>query len=117
MAGDKCPVYCWHPGEGCHAVTPEDRVGRAYTILPYIRTLFILSCHRCSLPDGDVNHCPFAHWAELEPECDRPVAVVCKMDKQSRQAIQWLGKRGFTQVYLAIGDIEAWQAVQLPVLY
>ncbi|MEE8291422.1 MAG: VTT domain-containing protein [Candidatus Tectomicrobia bacterium] len=56
-----------------------------------------------------------AHWAELEPERDRPVAVVCKTDKRSRQAVQWLITRGFTQVYLVVGGMEAWRAADLPV--
>lgn len=58
-----------------------------------------------------------AHWAELEPERYRPVAVVCQTDKRSRQAVQWLTKRGFTQVYRVVGGMEAWQAMQLPVQY
>jgi rhodanese-related sulfurtransferase len=31
--------------------------------------------------------------------------------------VQWLTKRGFTQVYLVVGGMEAWQAMQLPVRY
>jgi rhodanese-related sulfurtransferase len=56
-----------------------------------------------------------AHWAELEPDRDRPVAVVCKTDKRSRQAVQWLTTRGFTHVYLVMGGMEAWRAAELPV--
>lgn len=56
-----------------------------------------------------------AHWAELKPERGRAVAVVCQTDKRSCQAVQWLLKRGFTQVYLVVGGMEAWQEVHLPV--
>ena len=56
-----------------------------------------------------------AHWTELESERDRPTAVVCKTDKRSRQAVQWLTKRGFTQMYLVVGGMEAWRAAELPV--
>jgi rhodanese-related sulfurtransferase len=52
-----------------------------------------------------------AHWAELERERDCPVAVVCNTDKRSRQAVQWLTKRGFTQVYRVVGGLAAWQAM------
>jgi rhodanese-related sulfurtransferase len=55
-----------------------------------------------------------AHWAELEPERDCPVAVVCNTDKRSRLAVQWLTKRGFAQVYRVVGDL-AGDAVARPV--
>ena len=56
-----------------------------------------------------------AHWAELEPERDCPVAVVGQTDKRSRLAVQWLTTRGFTQVYRVVGGMEAWPAMRLPV--
>lgn len=52
--------------------------------------------------------------AELEDWRDRPVAVVCRTDKRSAQAVQMLGEQGFKEPLLVKEGMQRWQNDGLP---
>lgn len=56
-----------------------------------------------------------AREAELSVHKDRPIAVVCRTDRRSAQAIQQLRESGFAQPLLVPGGMEAWNKAGLPV--
>jgi rhodanese-related sulfurtransferase len=45
----------------------------------------------------------------------RPVAVVCRTDRRSAQAIRQLREAGYDQLLLVPGGMEAWNRGGLPV--
>ncbi len=52
--------------------------------------------------------------AELEDWRDRPVAVVCRTDKRSAQAVQMLGEQGFKAPLLVKEGMQRWKNDGLP---
>ena len=52
--------------------------------------------------------------AELEDWRDRPVAVVCRTDKRSAQAVQMLGEQGFKEPLLVKEGMQRWKNDGLP---
>lgn len=58
-----------------------------------------------------------ARKAELSVYKDQPIAVVCRTDRRSAQAIQQLRESGFTQPLLVPGGMEAWNKAGLPVAH
>lgn len=52
--------------------------------------------------------------AELEDWRDRPVAVVCRTDKRSAQAVQMLGEQGFKEPLLVMEGMQRWKNDGLP---
>jgi uncharacterized membrane protein YdjX (TVP38/TMEM64 family)/rhodanese-related sulfurtransferase len=52
--------------------------------------------------------------AELEDWRDRPVAVVCRTDKRSAQAVQMLSEQGFKEPLLVKEGMQRWQNDGLP---
>jgi len=53
--------------------------------------------------------------AELDDWRDRPVAVICRTDKRSAQAVQLLGEQGFKEPLLVMEGMQRWQNDGLPV--
>lgn len=51
---------------------------------------------------------------ELEDWRDQPVAVICRTDRRSAQAVQLLGEQGFRQVLLVKEGMQRWQNDGLP---
>lgn len=62
---------------------------------------------------------PLAELAAREPELrshlNHPIAVVCRTDRRSAQAIAQLRAAGYTQLLLVPGGMEAWNRDNLPV--
>ncbi len=62
---------------------------------------------------------PLAELAAREPELrahlNHPIAVVCRTDRRSAQAIMQLRTAGYTQLLLVPGGMEAWNRDNLPV--
>lgn len=62
---------------------------------------------------------PLAELAAREPElrahANHPIAVVCRTDRRSAQAIAQLRATGYTQLLLVPGGMEAWNRDNLPV--
>lgn len=62
---------------------------------------------------------PLAELAAREPELrahvNHPIAVVCRTDRRSAQAIAQLRAAGYTQLLLVPGGMEAWNRSNLPV--
>src|SRR3989344_4721191 len=62
---------------------------------------------------------PVAELAAREPELrshlNHPIAVICRTDRRSAQAIAQLRTAGYTQLLLAPGGMEAWNRDNLPV--
>lgn len=62
---------------------------------------------------------PLAELAAREPELrthvNHPIAVVCRTDRRSAQAITQLRTVGYTQLLLVPGGMEAWNHDNLPV--
>jgi len=56
-----------------------------------------------------------ARAAELVPYRDRTIAVICRTDRRSAQAIQQLRAIGYTRLLLVPGGMEAWNRHGLPV--
>lgn len=52
--------------------------------------------------------------AELEDWRDRPLAVVCRTDKRSAQAVRYLGEQGFKTPLLVMEGMQRWQNDGLP---
>ncbi|MEW5787312.1 MAG: VTT domain-containing protein [Pseudomonadota bacterium] len=52
--------------------------------------------------------------AELEDWRDRPLAVVCRTDKRSAQAVQMLGEQGFKEPLLVKEGMQRWKNDGLP---
>lgn len=52
--------------------------------------------------------------AELDDWRDQPVAVICRTDRRSAQAVQMLGEHGFPQVLLVKEGMQRWQNDGLP---
>jgi uncharacterized membrane protein YdjX (TVP38/TMEM64 family)/rhodanese-related sulfurtransferase len=53
--------------------------------------------------------------AELEERLERPVFLVCRTDRRSARAAQLLARKGFADVHVVAGGMEAWNAAGLPV--
>jgi rhodanese-related sulfurtransferase len=51
---------------------------------------------------------------ELEDWRDRPLAVVCRTDKRSAQAVQLLSEQGFKEPLLVKEGMQRWQNDGLP---
>lgn len=51
---------------------------------------------------------------ELEKYRERPIIVVCRSGARAAPISSWLGKQGFSQVYLLTGGVLAWQKAKLP---
>jgi rhodanese-related sulfurtransferase len=51
---------------------------------------------------------------ELEDWRERPVAVICRTDRRSAQAVQLLAEQGFAQVLLVKEGMQRWQNEGLP---
>lgn len=51
---------------------------------------------------------------ELEDWRDRPVAVICRTDKRSAQAVQMLGEQGFKEPLLVMEGMQRWKNDGLP---
>lgn len=62
---------------------------------------------------------PLAELAAREPELrahlNHPIAVVCRTDRRSAQAVMQLRTAGYTQLLLVPGGMEAWNRDNLPV--
>lgn len=52
--------------------------------------------------------------AELADWRDRPVAVVCRTDRRSAQAVKWLAEQGFRRPVLVRDGMQRWQSDGLP---
>lgn len=52
--------------------------------------------------------------SELDDWRDRPVAVVCRTDKRSAQAVQMLGEQGFKEALLVKEGMQRWKNDGLP---
>ena len=52
--------------------------------------------------------------SELDDWRDQPVAVICRTDRRSAQAVQMLGEQGFRQVLLVKKGMQRWQNDGLP---
>ena len=52
---------------------------------------------------------------ELRAHVNHPIAVVCRTDRRSVQAITQLRAAGYTQLLLVHGGMEAWNRDNLPV--
>ncbi len=53
-------------------------------------------------------------WRELPK--DRPVYVYCRSGNRSRQASEYLKRKGFTNIYNVTGGILDWQAAGYPLV-
>lgn len=56
-----------------------------------------------------------ARESELSPHKDRPIAVICRTDRRSAQAIAQLRAAGYTQLLLVPGGMMAWNHSGLPI--
>lgn len=54
---------------------------------------------------------------ELQPQRNRPIAVVCLSDKRSTQAIHLLHDAGFSNLVLLRGGMKEWNSARLPVAF
>ncbi|HLD14515.1 MAG TPA: VTT domain-containing protein [Burkholderiales bacterium] len=65
------------------------------------------------------HNIPLAELAAREPELrahlNHPIAVVCRTDRRSAQAVMQLRTAGYTQLLLVPGGMEAWNRDNLPV--
>ena len=52
---------------------------------------------------------------ELADWQERPVLLVCRTDKRSAKAAQQLARKGFADLHVVAGGMEAWNAAGLPV--
>ena len=52
--------------------------------------------------------------AELGQDRTRPIAVVCRTDKRSAQAVQLLAARGYSNARAVRGGMTAWRAQRWP---
>ncbi len=52
---------------------------------------------------------------ELRPSRDQPIAVVCRTDRRSAQAIRQLRESGYSQLLLIPGGMERWNRERYPV--
>ena len=68
---------------------------------------------------ADATNIPLAELAAREPELrahrNHPLAVVCRTDPRSAQAIAQLGAAGYTQLLLVRGGMEAWHRDGFPI--
>ncbi|HDP89456.1 MAG TPA: sulfurtransferase [Thioalkalivibrio sp.] len=53
--------------------------------------------------------------SELADWQERPVLLVCRTDRRSAKAAQILARKGFADVHVVAGGMEAWNAAGLPV--
>ena len=56
-----------------------------------------------------------ARMAELEDWRERPIAVVCRTDRRSADAVQQLLRQGYTRPLLVSEGMQAWEQAGLPV--
>jgi rhodanese-related sulfurtransferase len=52
---------------------------------------------------------------ELEDGLERPMFLVCRKYRRSAKAAQILTRRGFADVHVVAGGMEAWNVAGLPV--
>lgn len=68
---------------------------------------------------ADATNIPLAELAAREPELrthrNHPLAVICRTDRRSAQAIARLGAAGYTQLLLVRGGMEAWHRDGFPI--
>lgn len=54
-------------------------------------------------------------WADRLPK-DRPIYVYCRSGNRSRQAVEYLARRGYTQLYHVQGGVLAIEAAGYPLV-
>ncbi len=74
---------------------------------------------------GELGHIPGARnipleslesrLEELEPDLERPIALVCTTDRRSAEAARTLAGHGFGEVHVVVGGMTQWRRAGLPV--